>query len=152
MIESRAELLKSPTFRALKVKVRTVECLLVFQSYRALQLFLFNLIIYPYWSWRNLSLILNLFVWCCCLRFILMIFWECGREATFSSFFFPLVLYFHLLSLSNGLPFIVNVSSLCERPRSVELSDQGCWCFPRNRPGWAKQLSSCPETDLPGGC
>lgn len=41
-----------------------------------------------------------------------------------------LFLSFHLLSLSNGLPFIVNVGSLCERPRSVELSDQGCLCFP----------------------
>lgn len=46
-----------------------------------------------------------------------------------------LFLSFHLLSLSNGLPFIVNVGSLCERPRSVELSDQGCWCFPP-KPAW----------------
>lgn len=58
---------------------------------------------------------------------ILIIFWEAkdGRPPSLLSS--PLlVLSFHLISLSNGLPFIVNVGSLCERPRSVELSAQAC--------------------------
>lgn len=59
-----------------------------------------------------------------------------------------LFLCFPLISLSNGPPFIVNVSSLCERPQS-EPSRQ---CLTPGAdlggPQGTKHPGPCPHTDL----